>query len=234
MSQSTKILLVEDDFNLGELMQDYLESEGFNVHLERDGNAGLKAYQSQHFDLCIFDVMMPKTDGFTLARKVRKQDQKVPIIFLTAKALKEDKLVGFEIGGDDYITKPFDEEELVFRINAILRRSSNYHSNNTQTSFKIGGYTFDYLNQELSFNNEEEAQHLTSRESDILRLLCVNKGSTLRREDALVAIWGENDYFHGRSFDVFITKIRKYLKKDPNVKIENVHGVGFKLVEEAA
>jgi len=182
----------------------------------------------------LLDVMMPKTDGFTLAKKIRKQDLKVPIIFLTAKALKEDKLIGFEIGGDDYITKPFDEEELVYRINAILRRTSNYHSNNTQTTFKIGNYQFDYLNQELSFENEEEGQHLTSRESDILRLLCLNKGNTLRREDALVAIWGENDYFHGRSFDVFITKIRKYLKRDPNVKIENVHGVGFKLVEEAA
>mgnify|MGYP001045592881 CR=1 FL=1 len=179
MEQKSRILLVEDDQNLGDLLKDYLESEDFSVVLERDGNAGLKAYQSQPFDLCIFDVMMPKTDGFTLARKVRKQDAKIPIIFMTAKSMKEDKLEGFEIGGDDYITKPFDEEEVVYRINAILKRSASYHQTNAQISFPLGKFTFDYPNQELLL--EEEVQRLTSRESDILRLLCMNINQTLRR-----------------------------------------------------
>ena len=231
METQTKILLVEDDQNLGDLLKDYLESEDFFVVLERDGNAGLKAYQSQAFDLCIFDVMMPKTDGLTLAKKVRKQDARIPIIFLTAKSMKEDKLEGFAVGGDDYITKPFDEEELVYRIQAILKRSTGYYKSETPTTFQLGNFIFDYPNQSLILG--EDTQRLTSREGDILRLLCIHKNRTLRREDALVAIWGEDDYFHGRSFDVFITKLRKYLKPDQSVKIENIHGVGFKLTDEA-
>ncbi|MFT5618546.1 MAG: two-component system OmpR family response regulator [Arenicella sp.] len=229
MKQKPQLLLVEDDLNLGELLKDYLEMEDFNVILERDGVAGLKAYQSKPFDLCILDVMMPKVDGITLAKQIRSQGDQIPIIFLTAKSLKEDKKAGYDIGADDYLTKPFDEEELVMKLNAILRRSSTYHSSDTQTTFEVGKLTFDYANQELSGNGS--TQRLTAKECDILRLLCINKGQTLKREDALVAIWGENDYFHGRSFDVFITKIRKYLKQDESINIKNIHGVGFRLTD---
>jgi DNA-binding response OmpR family regulator len=173
--------------------------------------------------------MMPKVDGITLAKQIRSQGDQIPIIFLTAKSLKEDKKAGYDIGADDYLTKPFDEEELVMKLNAILRRSSTYHSSDTQTTFEVGKLTFDYANQELSGNGS--TQRLTAKECDILRLLCINKGQTLKREDALVAIWGENDYFHGRSFDVFITKIRKYLKQDESINIKNIHGVGFRLTD---
>lgn len=228
-----KVLLVEDDLNLGHLLQDYLEMENFDVQLCRDGEAGYETFASTKFDICLLDVMMPKKDGFTLAKQIREKNQTVPILFLTAKSLKEDKINGFTIGADDYITKPFDEEELVLRIHAVLKRTQ---SNGTvmpeseETKFKIGNYIFDYANHALSIG--EDTRRITKRESEILRLLYLYKNRILKREEALVSIWGENDYFHGRSFDVFITKLRKYLKKDPNVKIENVHGVGFMLVDE--
>lgn len=220
---ATKILLVEDDEHLGALLQDYLEMEGYQVVRARDGEEGLTTFRSQAFDIGVFDVMMPKKDGFTLAREIRSENTEMPIIFLTAKNMKEDKHRGFQLGGDDYLTKPFDEEELVYRIEAILKRASPATQN--PTKFEIGSFTFDYTRQLLSREGEE--RRLTARENEILRLLCLKKGQILRREDALVAIWGENDYFHGRSFDVFITKLRKYLKPDPDIEIENVHGVGF-------
>ncbi|MCU0446492.1 MAG: response regulator transcription factor [Microscillaceae bacterium] len=225
----TKILLAEDDQNLGMLLQDYLEMEGFEVRLCRDGEDGYKAFQNAHYDICILDVMMPKKDGFSLAKDIRSQDNTIPILFLTAKALTEDKIQGFQIGADDYITKPFNEEELVYRIKAILKRTSILQSNEEKI-LKLGKYTFDYEKQELIFGKEN--RRITSRESEILRLLILKKDNVLKREDALIAIWGENDYFHGRSFDVFITKLRKYLKNDPNLRIENIHGVGFMLTDK--
>jgi DNA-binding response OmpR family regulator len=226
----TKILLAEDDQNLGLLLQDYLEMEGFEVRLCRDGEEGYKVFQNTHYDICILDVMMPKKDGFSLAKDIRAQDTNVPILFLTAKALTDDKIQGFQIGADDYITKPFNEEELVYRIKAILKRTSILQSNEEKV-LKIGKYIFDYEKQELLFGKEN--RRITSRESEILRLLILKKDNVLKREDALIAIWGENDYFHGRSFDVFITKLRKYLKNDPNLRIENIHGVGFMLTDKA-
>jgi DNA-binding response OmpR family regulator len=224
----TKILLVEDDLNLGYVLVDFLEMEGFEVKLARDGVAGYKTFQGGKFDLCIFDVMMPQKDGFTLAQQVRKLNTEIPIIFLTAKFLKEDKLQGFKIGADDYITKPFDEEELLARINAILKRIPT--EKNEDRVFKIGNYTFDYQNQTLSINGN--TRRLTAKENEILRLLSINKNQILKRQDALYAIWGNNDYFNGRSFDVFITKLRKYLKEDPNLQIENIHTIGFILSEK--
>jgi two-component system, OmpR family, response regulator len=225
----TKILLAEDDQNLGLLLQDYLEMEGFEVRLCRDGEDGYKAFQNTHYDICILDVMMPKKDGFSLAKDIRNQDTTIPILFLTAKALTDDKIQGFQIGADDYITKPFNEEELVYRIKAILKRTSILQSNEDKV-LKVGKYIFDYEKQELIFGKEN--RRITSRESEILRLLILKKDNVLKREDALIAIWGENDYFHGRSFDVFITKLRKYLKNDPNLRIENIHGVGFMLTDK--
>ncbi|EAY30770.1 response regulator transcription factor [Microscilla marina] len=227
-----RVLLVEDDLNLGNLLQDYLEMENFDVHLCRDGEAGFEAFEAGTYDICLLDVMMPKKDGFTLAKQIKEKNQAVPILFLTAKSLKEDKINGFTIGADDYITKPFDEEELVLRIHAVLKRTQGdpMAQKNDETKFKIGKYTFDYANHALSI--DDDVRRITKRESEILRLLYLYKNRILKREEALVSIWGENDYFHGRSFDVFITKLRKYLKKDSNVKIENVHGVGFMLIDE--
>lgn len=228
----TKVLLTEDDTNLGDLLKDYLELEGFEVTLCRDGEEGLQAFKEKHYDICIFDVMMPKKDGFSLAKDIRKNNKNVPILFLTAKSLTEDKIEGFKIGADDYITKPFDEEEFLYRIKAVLKRTNTNNQAPKEESdslYQIGQYSFDYSRQTLTMG--EDSRRMTARESEILKLLYYKKNNILRREDALTAIWGENDYFHGRSFDVFITKLRKYLKGDPNIKIENIHGVGFMLID---
>ncbi len=230
-NEKARILLVEDDPNLGTLLQEYLLSENFQVTLCSDGDKGLKTFQTQTFDICVLDVMMPKKDGFTLATQIRGQNKEIPIMFLTAKSLKEDKINGFEIGADDYITKPFDEEELVLRINAILRRAGKIDNNEQYNIFEVGKYSFDYPNQQLYFEGAEE-RRMTTKESEVLRLLCMHKNQVLRRDNALIAIYGESDYFYGRSFDVFITKLRKYLKKDETVKIENIHSVGFRLTDE--
>ncbi len=226
--QTPKILLVEDDPSLGMLMKDFLSMEGFNVILAKDGVEGLSKYTSDSFDLCILDVMMPLMDGFTLARKIRKKNSEIPIIFLTAKSLKEDKLNGFDLGGDDYITKPFDEDELVRRINAILKRSFKVVEE-TDCKCKIGMFDFDHSNLELSLDGE--LTRITKKEADVLSLLCNSRNSLVKREEILLKVWGENDYFMGRSLDVFITKLRKHLKPDPAIKIENVHGVGFILTD---
>lgn len=220
-----RILLVEDDTNLGDVLKDYLEMEDFEVNLCRDGEEGIKVFKTYSFDICLLDVMMPKKDGFTLAKEIRQQNNNIPIIFLTAKSMREDKIAGFRLGGDDYMTKPFDEEELVYRIHAVLKRSPEHQEKYNKNIFQIGTYIFDYSKQILNFKGD--TRRLTSREADILRLLCLQENQILKREEALKSIWGENDYFHGRSFDVFITKLRKYLKDDPQIKIENVHGVGF-------
>ena len=224
VGKSPKILLVEDDPSLGMLMKDFLGMEGFDVVLAKDGVEGLSSYTSDSFDLCILDVMMPLMDGFTLAKKIRKKNDEVPIIFLTAKSLKEDKLNGFDLGGDDYITKPFDEDEFVRRINAVLKRSYKAPEA-TDCQCKIGMFDFDHSNLELSLGTT--VTRITKKEADVLILLCNSRNLLVKREEILVKVWGENDYFMGRSLDVFITKLRKHLKPDPAIKIENVHGVGF-------
>lgn len=227
---NAKILFVEDDPNLSMILQDYLEMIGFRVDHASDGEEGFEFFKRTKYDLCILDIMMPKKDGFTLAEDIRKINTKIPIIFLTAKNMKEDRIHGFQSGCDDYMTKPFSTEELSLRIQAILKRVS--HSNDEDETeegetFTIGSFTFESDNMLLISDQEE--RRLTKKETGLLRLLCLNVNSLLPREVALETIWGENDYFIGRSMDVFITKLRKYLKGDPNVKITNVHGIGFKL-----
>ncbi|CAM3899864.1 response regulator transcription factor [Mucilaginibacter galii] len=226
-----KILLVEDDPNLGNLLQDYLQLKGkFEVVLCTDGDAGLKEFTKSEFDLLILDVMMPKKDGFTLGKEVRKMNQNVPIIFATAKAMIEDKTQAFGLGGDDYITKPFRIEELLLRINALLKRTAADGDKEEQkpTQFKVGKYDFDFTSQVI--NSDSGQQKLSTKEAALLRLLCLHKNEVLTREEALLNIWNDDNYFNGRSMDVFLSKIRKYLKDDPRVEIINVHGRGYKLL----
>ncbi len=219
------ILLAEDDLNLGVLLVDYLETEGFAVKLCKDGEIALKAFQNQIFDICLLDVMMPIMDGFTLAKEIKLKDKNIPIIFITAKSLKEDKLIGYEIGADDYITKPFDEEELLWKIKAVIRRIPENKNDIKHEIISIGKYVFDFNNQSLSIDSK--IKRITEKEADILNYLFNHRNKVIKREDMLKNLWGENDYFLGRSLDVFITKIRKYLKEDSNLSIENVFGVGF-------
>ena len=227
-----KILIVEDDISLGFLLMEFLESEGFEVKLARDGKTGWGYFQKNKFDLCILDVMMPKMDGFTLARKIRKINSKIPFLFLTARTLKSDKLEGFSIGAEDYISKPFDEEVLLCRIQVILRREEmNVEKEEAPTQFQIGNYHFDAAMQELTFNHS--IQRITEKENEVLHLLCLNQNKILRREEAVEKIYGRKDYFLGRSFDVFVSKLRKLLSRDSRIQIENVFRVGFILkVEE--
>ncbi len=222
------ILLCEDDNNLGFLLNEYLQAKGYNVDLMADGEQGLEAFKQNKYDMCILDVMMPKKDGFTLAQDIRAMDVDVPIIFLTAKNLKEDVLKGFKIGADEYITKPFSMEELIFRIEAIARRFRGLRSKEA-TSYRIGNFVFDTPKQTLSLP-EGEVIHLTTKECELLSLLCSHQNQILERNYALMTIWGENTYFNARSMDVYITKLRKHLKDDPNVQIMNIHGKGYKLV----
>jgi two-component system OmpR family response regulator len=225
------ILLVEDDENLGFVIKDNLEDEGYLVNLAKDGEEGFRLFHSATYDICLLDVMLPLKDGFSLAQDIRKANQEVPIIFLTARSLDEDKIKGFQSGADDYITKPFSVNELSYRIKAVLKRTKNSETKDTQKDvFLIGAFSFDFHNQTLSLKGEE--QTLTKKEADILKLLCLNKNQLVSREMALKVIWGDNDYFKGRSMDVFITKLRKYLKDDPKVEIINIHGTGFKLTEK--
>jgi len=222
------ILLVEDDKNLGFVLSDYLTMSGYSVQHAEDGVAGLELFKNGKFDICILDVMMPLKDGFTLAEEIRVINEVVPVIFLTAKTMKEDKITGFKIGGDDYITKPFSTEELSLRIEAILRRTRySLLDGEKETDYKLGKYTFDYANQNL--NGPGGEKRLTKKEAEVLRLLCINKNKILRREIALKMIWGEDDYFMGRSMDVYITKLRKFLADDPKVNITNIHRTGFML-----
>lgn len=227
-----KILLVEDDPNLGLLLQDYLQLKGkFDVVLCTDGEEGLRAFSKQEFDLCILDVMMPKKDGFTLGKEIRKINQDIPIIFATAKAMMEDKASAYDLGGDDYITKPFRIEELLLRINALLKRvavKEQADPGPAQTQFQIGDYTFDYTTQLVHYKGLQ--QKLSTKEAELLRLLCLKKNAVLTREEALLSIWHDDNYFNGRSMDVFLSKLRKYLKEDPKVEILNVHGKGYKLL----
>jgi len=225
-----KILLIEDDNSLGMLLTDFLEAEGKQVKLCKDGRTGLDAALNENFDLAIIDVMLPKVDGYTIANTLRDEDLALPFLFLTARSMKEDKLKGYDLGAEDYITKPFEEEELLAKINVILRRMTPDNKQNPTTKFKIGKYAFDYTRQELIFH--DKVQRLTQKENEVLRLLCLNKNQILKREEAVEKIYGKKDYFLGRSFDVFISKIRKLLKNDPNLKIENVFKVGFILSEK--
>jgi len=229
MKTSSRILLVEDDLSMGFLLSEFLEGEGFEVKLCRDGESGLTAFRRGAYDLCILDVMMPKMDGFTLARQLRAEAPAVPFLFLTARSLKDDKLKGFDLGAEDYITKPFDEEELLCRIQVMLRRRAEAKNHNDRSSdrqnFAIGHYSFDYSRQELCWNNQ--TWRITEKESQVLRLLCLHRNQILRRDDAVEVIYGKRDYFLGRSFDVFISKLRKLLQNDPRIQIENVFGVGF-------
>ena len=229
VSQSIKILLLEDDANLGIMIEEHLCLQGYRVVLCADGEEGLKRFATDQFDLCLVDVMMPKLDGFAFAERVRCRDAEVPIMFLTARSLKEDKIKGFKIGCDDYLTKPFSIEELLLRIQAILKRTHNGAAEKSlPTPFQLGKYVFDYRRQLLVLKSKQ--YKLTSKEAELLRLLCLNLNQTLQRETALTRIWGEESYFNSRSMDVFISRLRKYLKDDPRVEILSVHGAGFRLV----
>ena len=223
----TKILLAEDDENLGLLLKEYLKAKNFDAELFNNGEKALKSFERSPFDICVVDVMMPVMDGFTLAKEIRIRNKTVPIIFLTAKSMKEDVIEGFTIGADDYITKPFSMEELIFRIDAILRRIKG-NQGQEETIYKLGQYEFDFNKQTLIF--ADKAQKLTTKESDLLKLLCENKNSLLERNYALKSIWIEDSYFKARSMDVYITKLRKYLKEEPGIQILNIHGKGFKLL----
>lgn len=225
-----KILLVEDDQNFGDVLRSYLEMNDYDVTLATDGEAGFEAFKKGTFDLTITDVMMPKKDGFTMAKEIRSINKEVPIIFLTAKTLKEDVLEGFKLGGDDYITKPFNSEELLFRVKAVLRRSAKpEESLEDQREFIIGNYHFDYALRILTYKVDGTTDKLSPKEAQLLRLFCFRINDVLQRSEALTKIWEDDNYFTARSMDVFITKIRKYLSKDQNIEIENIHGNGFRM-----
>ncbi|MBN2519460.1 MAG: response regulator transcription factor [Bacteroidales bacterium] len=228
MMNKLRILLVEDDENLGTLLKEYLNAKNYDTELYTNGEKGFKAFINNFFDLCILDIMMPVKDGFSLAKEIRMINSDIPIIFLTAKSLKEDVLEGFKIGADDYITKPFSMEELIVRIEAIIRRTNKEKIKETEYIFKIGKYTFDSNKQLLISENKK--QRLTTKESELLRLLCTNINNILDRDFALKSIWYDATYFNARSMDVYITKLRKYLKDDPSIEILNIHGKGFKLL----
>ena len=234
---NNKILLVEDDQNFGDVLRSYLEMHGFDVTLATDGAQGFESYNKGQYDLCIFDVMMPKKDGFTLAREIREKDTDMPIIFLTARTMKEDILKGFKIGADDYITKPFVSEELLYRVQAILKRSQQKPDPKEEVKeFEIGKYHFNFPLRILTYDPEgpnEEKSKLSPKEAQLLRMFAVYMNDILPRSEALTKIWGEDNYFTARSMDVFVTKLRKYLKKDENIEIVNIHGNGFQLLVRA-
>ena len=225
--EKVSILLCEDDENLGMLLREYLQTIGYDCELQPDGEAGFKAFTKRKYDLCVFDVMMPKKDGFTLAADIRSINTDVPIIFLTAKSMKEDILQGFKLGADDYISKPFSMEELLYRIESILRRVRGKKSKDIVT-YQIGKYHFDAQKQTLEI--EGDLKKLTTKESELLSLLAANANNILERNHALKTIWVDDNYFNARSMDVYITKLRKLLKEDNNVAIINIHGKGYKLI----
>lgn len=226
MEEKVSILLCEDDENLGMLLREYLQAKGYNVDLLPDGEAGLRAFQKSKYDMCILDVMMPKKDGFMLAQEIRAVNDMIPIIFLTAKTLKEDVLEGFKIGADDYITKPFSMEELIFRIEAILKRVIN--KKKEAISYVLGRFVFNKQKQTLTI--DDKVTKLTTKECDLLGLLCTHMNEVLERNYALKAIWVDDNYFNARSMDVYITKLRKLLKDDDQIEIINIHGKGYKLI----
>lgn len=227
MEKKLTILLAEDDENLGKLLSTFLKSKGFDVTLATDGQLALEIFNNGNFGFCIFDVMMPKIDGFTLAKEIRELDKKTPILFLTAKEMKEDKLEGFAAGADDYLTKPFSMEELLARINAIKRRVGG---DETEASSEMFVGTIKYEPELRLLHTEGEAKKLTTKENQLLELLVKNKNEVLDRQATLRAVWGDDNYFNGRSMDVYIAKLRKLLKEDPAIEIMNIHGKGFKLL----
>ena len=228
MSRKTNIFMVEDDRNFGAVLKSYLEIHGYEVEWIDDGFHAVDAFEKQDFSLCILDVMLPNVDGFTIAKKIREINKSIPVIFLTAKTLKKDIIEGFNSGADDYITKPFDSEVLLLKINAILKRSNAMsESDEDKKEFSIGSLRFDST-QRIIQDGDKEIK-LSPKESELLKLLCIHKDDILSREKALKNIWGDDNYFTTRSMDVFITKLRKYLKSDPNVEIVTIHGSGFKL-----
>jgi DNA-binding response OmpR family regulator len=226
--EQQKVLLAEDDKNLGTILQSYLIAKGYPTELCINGEEAFECFKKGEYSICILDVMMPIKDGFTLAKDIREIDKEIPILFLTAKTLQEDKLKGFEIGADDYISKPFSMEELLMRMKAILRRAGQNINSSKNNIFKLGKFVFDYNRQLLTFDGSE--QKLTSKEAELLKLLGENLNQVLDRSEALNKIWYDDSYFNARSMDVYVTKLRKYLKADDNVELLNVHGVGFKLV----
>jgi len=219
------ILLVEDDDNLGFVIKDNLKLNGYRVYLCKDGQIGLETFNEKSIDICLLDVMLPKQDGFSLAKDIRKMNNSVPIIFLTAKTMIEDKTIGFEVGADDYLTKPFNMDELLLRINAVLKRAEISKAPQAN-GFQLGSLFFDDLNYKLI---GLETKKLTKKEAEILKLLCIEKNKVIEREIILKKVWGDDSYFNGRSLDVFITKLRKYLQDEESVSIENIHGIGFSL-----
>jgi len=227
MATNKKILLVEDDTNLGNLLQDSLELKNYDVVLKRNGDDAFTEFKANKFDMCLLDVMMPKKDGFTLAKDIRRMNTNIPIIFLTAKALKEDTIEGLKLGADDYITKPFSMEELILRMEAIFKRLPKTEMS-TQNRFTLGKFEFDNTLRRLKIGDKE--LKLTTKESELLKMLAIYVDRILEREVALNAVWGTDSYFAGRSMDVYIAKLRKYLKEDPSLEILNIHGTGFKLI----
>ncbi len=226
MDYSPKVLLVEDDRNFGDVLCSYLEMNNFDITLATDGAAGFEQFQRGQYDLCILDVMMPKKDGFTLGKEIREKNADMPIIFLTAKTLKDDVIQGFQIGADDYITKPFDSEELLYRIQAVLKRSKQ-EIQDEPDEFVIGDYHFNFPLRILT--NGTNKSKLSPKEAALLKMFCMRINNILPRSEALTKIWGEDNYFTARSMDVFVTKLRKYLKGDENIEIVNIHGNGFQL-----
>ena len=223
-----QILLCEDDTNLGMVLKNYLELNDYEVVLERDGRLGLAAFQREKFDICLLDVMMPNMDGFTLAEEIRDINPDVPLFFLSAKTMKDDIIQGYKLGADDYITKPFDSEVLLLKIKAILKRNEEMHREEVNAEFDMGKYHFNPRLRELTY--EGKVQTLSPKENELLKMLCEYKNDLLQREIALKKIWGSDTYFNGRSMDVYIAKLRKYLKEDSTIEIVNIHGNGFRLV----
>ncbi len=231
--ENNKILLVEDDPNFGTVLKDYLSLNDYNVTLAKDGLEGLIMFKNDDYDLCILDVMMPRKDGFSLAKDIRSTNSEVPIIFLTAKTMKEDVLKGYQAGADDYLNKPFDSEVLLYKIKAIMQRKETEQNIEEETfEFKIGKFEFNSKLRHLSFDGGE-SQKLSPKESKLLKMLAVHKNDLMPRELALTKIWRDDNYFTSRSMDVYIAKLRKYLKGDENVEILNIHGEGFRLIDKS-
>jgi len=227
MQQKATILLVEDDSSLPFVIKDNLEEHGYEVLFSSDGESGYQQFMRSNVDICLLDVMLPKKDGMALAAQIRSKNKKVPILFLTAKSMDEDRIAGFRAGGDDYITKPFNMEELLLRIEVFLKHTRK-DENDSRQEFKLGRLVFDNTN--LLLHDGDKQQQLTQKEADLLRYLCLNAGTVVKREDVLMNVWGKEDYFLGRSMDVFMTKIRKYLRDIEGIDLQTIHGVGFKLV----
>ncbi|MDR3236793.1 MAG: response regulator transcription factor [Prevotellaceae bacterium] len=229
MKEKIRILLAEDEESMGTLLCEYLNMRGYDTDLYADGELALKGFYKKKYDLCILDVMMPKKDGFAVAQSIRTMDHTIPIIFLTAKAMRQDVIRGFAFGADDYLTKPFSIDELIARMDALLRRIRVVQENNSHDSFKIGKYTFDYFNRRLKIGDKEIS--LMPKEAEILQMLCMNRNQVLDRNAVLMQVWDNDSIFNARSMDIYMTKIRKHLSEDENIRIVNIYGRGFKLVD---